>query len=350
MKDSIKKIRICSVNRLGLGIVSKGGGYGGGEVQGTIMAEELSMDKDLDVHIIVEGNCPDRFKYKNTTVWVKPKTNIIRDIFQTYKLFRKINADFYIERTANRAHRIYSPLICKLLGKKYVYIEACDPDRVRERSIITRLAYSTGLALTDIIIASAKHMTGKMRKFTKKAIYEIYPPILFPKQAHKARKNIIWVGRVPDRYKRPELFLKLAERFPKEKFLMIILGKLTMPTPPNVEVIYDVPTNKIDEYYASAKMLIHTSWSEGFGNVYLEAWKNKTPVVSLTVDPDDVIKKYKTGFHSGNFEQMAKDVQTLLTNKKTWKEYSKNGYKYVVQNHNARRTAEQCKELFLKHK
>ena len=36
------------------------------------------------------------------------------------------------------------------------------------------------------------------------------------------------------------------------------------------------------------------------------------PVVTLVVDPDGIIKKENIGIHSGNFEQMVKNIKRII--------------------------------------
>jgi glycosyltransferase involved in cell wall biosynthesis len=46
---------------------------------------------------------------------------------------------------------------------------------------------------------------------------------------------------------------------------------------------------------SNAKALINTSDYEGFSNVFLEAWATGVPVISLNVNPDNIIKKFNLG-------------------------------------------------------
>ena len=43
-----------------------------------------------------------------------------------------------------------------------------------------------------------------------------------------------------------------------------------------------------------SKILINTSSFEGFPNTFVQAWANGVPVISLKVDPDNIIKKKKS--------------------------------------------------------
>jgi glycosyltransferase involved in cell wall biosynthesis len=61
---------------------------------------------------------------------------------------------------------------------------------------------------------------------------------------------------------------------------------------------------------AKAKAMINTSYYEGFPNIYLEAWALGIPVISLNVNPDDIINKYNLGIYcNGNFNQMVDFVE-----------------------------------------
>ncbi len=60
---------------------------------------------------------------------------------------------------------------------------------------------------------------------------------------------------------------------------------------------------------------------------------NYTPVVSLNVDPDNVIARHKLGFHSKTFDQLVKDIQTLLENERLRDEISENCRRYTEKNH-----------------
>ena len=337
-------IRICYQNRPGLGALTEKGNLGGGQLQTLREAIELAKDKKFDVHMIVEGNEYSTFKHKGITAWVFPKINILNDIIQTYKHFKRINADIYLGRMVTRLQIFYEPFFCRILGKKYVYHEIGDPSSILEKKFpqLQKFAYSTALELVSAITAISQKSKKNLRLFTKKPIQIINLPIYFKNKLKQKREHILWVGNF---HKRPELFVKLAKEFPKEHFLMILPKKISR-IPSNLEVKSNIPHEDMDKYYATAKILVHTSEREGFPNVFLEAWRNKTPIVSFGVDPDNTLKNYRTGFYSETFEGMIRKIKLLLNDKKTWKQFSENGYKYVKQNHNIEKIMKEYKELF----
>jgi glycosyltransferase involved in cell wall biosynthesis len=104
-------------------------------------------------------------------------------------------------------------------------------------------------------------------------------------------------------------------------------------TIPNLDFLGFVPYHKIQHYYRNAAIFINTSQIEGFPNTFLESWVSGTPVISLNVDPDEVICKERIGFHSKAFEQLLLDVNRLFQDKNLREEMGMNAKKYVQQHH-----------------
>ena len=113
----------------------------------------------------------------------------------------------------------------------------------------------------------------------------------------------------------------------------------------NVEFKGWMSREKIYFYYHKGILLINTSKNEGFPNVFLEAWSCSIPVVSLNVDPDGIIAKYKLGYCSNTFEQMLANINTLLKDKELLKTMGENGRKYIEENHDIRMIADQYENL-----
>jgi glycosyltransferase involved in cell wall biosynthesis len=160
----------------------------------------------------------------------------------------------------------------------------------------------------------------------------------------KKKRYILWVGRLDENYKRPELFVELSKEFPKEKFIMIApeatnqetyRKKIIKSLSKNIRLIDFVEFNKIQSYFNRAKIFVNTSSQEGFPNTFIQSGIGKTPIISLKVDPDNFIKKNNCGYIcNDNPNLMKKSLEKLLKNKNDWKIKSKNLYNYVKKNHN----------------
>ena len=63
---------------------------------------------------------------------------------------------------------------------------------------------------------------------------------------------------------------------------------------------------------SNAKALINTSNFEGFPNIFLEAWASGVPVISLNVNPGNVLNKYNLGIYcEGNLNKMKKSIESF---------------------------------------
>ncbi len=183
----------------------------------------------------------------------------------------------------------------------------------------------------------------------------IHAPLTPPGMPQKAQPPVVlWVGTIYPR-KQPELFLELAKAVPQARFQMVGGSsnqsyvdeiKQKAEAIPNLEYAGFVPYDEVSKYFSRASVFVSTSTSEGFPNVFIQAWMNYTPVVSLNIDPDNVIDRYKMGFHSRTFEQMVRDIKTLLGDEKLRSGMGENSRRYVEQNHDIKEMAKKHIAVF----
>jgi glycosyltransferase involved in cell wall biosynthesis len=82
-----------------------------------------------------------------------------------------------------------------------------------------------------------------------------------------------------------------------------------------------------------AAVLVNTSLFEGFPNTLLECGAERTPIVSLSYDPDEIICKYNIGRHSRTFAQLTADTQLLVKDAKIRSTCGANARYYVESHH-----------------
>jgi glycosyltransferase involved in cell wall biosynthesis len=167
---------------------------------------------------------------------------------------------------------------------------------------------------------------------------------------------VMWAARIGPEWKQPEVFLQLAKAIPDTRFQMIggpsenvsLYEKIKEQASdiPNLEFVGFVHHHEIGRYFEKASIFVNTSTAEGFSNTFLEAWSRYTPVVSLNVDPGEIICQQRLGFHSKTFEQMVADVKLLLSDNELRQELGQNGRRYVEQEHELGRVVEQFVRLF----
>ena len=117
---------------------------------------------------------------------------------------------------------------------------------------------------------------------------------------------------------------------------MCIRDRLISDVPRNVRIVEQVPYSKIEDYFAHAAALLNTSDAEGFPNAFLQAGKYGVPILSLTVDPNEMLSRHECGLLGrGDMTKMAVLLQQLWDQRKhTYRDlYSKNVSRYVTEHH-----------------
>ncbi len=156
------------------------------------------------------------------------------------------------------------------------------------------------------------------------------------------KKNCLWVGKFSGT-KGEKDFLLLAKKIPSIN--IIAVGHATADfkktsiyndiiNQPNIKCVGRLKYNELIDLYKKALLLVHTAPSEGFSNVFLEAWSFGVPVVSLNVDPDRLLQKGALGcFSDGSIEKMKKQIEELVINSSLRKKISCETVNYVGRNH-----------------
>jgi glycosyltransferase involved in cell wall biosynthesis len=234
-----------------------------------------------------------------------------------------------------------------------------DGTFIKNAKLYERMLYKFGIKRADCIIAQSKYQQELLKKnYNQDSIIIKNPyPIEEVVEISKSRPPVIlWVGTIKPEWKQPDLFLKLAKAIPDGRFQMVG-GSSTnkqfyeqikddAERIPNLESVGFVPYPDVNLYFNNASILINTSSVEGFSNTFLQAWSGYTPVVSLNADPDGIICKYKLGFHSCTFEQMVRDVKTLLKYEKLREKMGMNGRIYVEREHDIKKIVKKYAEIF----
>lgn len=211
--------------------------------------------------------------------------------------------------------------------------------------IIDGLFTITGLENANLIIAQTKYQQQQIRENYKKESIVIPNGHHVPSGPFKKTDpiTISWIANIKT-WKHPEIFIKLAEKCKDLNAKFIYAGrpasgeyqkmllKMTEKIP-NLKYLGEIPFEKTNELLSQSSIFVNTSLKkEGFPNTYIQSWMRETPVVTLSFDPDDIINKNNIGFHSGNFDQMVKDIRYLIENEEKRREFGKLARKFALEN------------------
>lgn len=310
---------------------------GGAELQQLLIGKEL-VRRGFDVSIISAAHKPEEIR-KDLPFKIVPAFKpgaglpLIRFFYpKLVKIWRALcsaDADIFYVRGGGF---ILAPVVfyAKLKHKKVVFCGAddtdFDPKRVQLPIFRDRMFYYWGIKRCDKIVVQNKAQRKLLQEnFNKKG--EIIRNGFYKTNHNSAIRNeILWVATIRKK-KNPQLFIELAKRFPKEKFVMIggrvpgnyferqdLFDYITEKAKevPNLEFKGFLPFEETDKQFARAKLFINTSMHEGFPNTLLQAWSRGIPVISF-VNPDDLIGKYPLGVAVKNFEEMVQKLQEVLS-------------------------------------
>jgi glycosyltransferase involved in cell wall biosynthesis len=114
---------------------------------------------------------------------------------------------------------------------------------------------------------------------------------------------------------------------------------------PNVTWHGYVPHNEMSAFYHRAAALLCTSESEGFPNIFLEAWASNKPVVS-TIDPDGVIERHGLGRTCSDYDSLRECVRALFSHSEEWHRYGRNAREYVREHHSTSASVASLERIF----
>lgn len=297
---------------------------------------------------------------KNGITLIKSDINKPLRVFGIYRQLVRYPSDLMVDFFASP--RIFLLSILKKFHKrKYVFFAGSDIDvnggyRKLSNPLFYYL-YGVGLKHADKIICQTEAQAVSLKKkyhLESEVVLSPYVDITPSKGLN--REFILWVGRSIF-YKGPFHFLELARAIPEEEFVMISnpsndlrfhekLKKISFSIP-NLRFIEAVPFEEMPGYFARAKFLVNTSDFEGVPNTFIEAAMEETPILSLNVDPNQMLSRHGAGICAkGSFHDMVNAANGLLSDTERLKRMGKIARSYAVSNHDMDVAIEKIQTIF----
>lgn len=249
----------------------------------------------------------------------------------TWSALARADADVYYTSRAG-VHVGLVALFCRRFGKRFVFRAAsdtdCDPSRLLVRLARDRWLYAYGLRRADAILVQTASQARAVRRNYGLASRVAGMLVEEASPAVTRDIDVLWVGNIW-RPKRPDRVLELADRFPTLKIHMV-----GGPMPLEQQMFEDLRRAAVarsnlsfhggmsyrdtNGLYARARTLLNTSDIEGFPNVYLQAWINGVPVVTL-IDPDGVIARAGLGLVAASPAELAEAVRHYFDRPDAWR-------------------------------
>lgn len=325
---------ICFVSPWSYGYFNPEKGFTGGGAQRQIYLLSTALADRFDVHVVVGDYGQPKTEHRDGVTLHRAYPRQPRQhIFQPAKhlavlgdAMRRADADLYIDRNSPRK-TAFTYLLARLLRKRLLYHVANDANLTRRCDALnrpTRALFTRAVRHADARVAQSTHQQELLTDgydSDSTVVPNGYPAVDSVRPATE-RDGFLWVGRFNEQHKRPHLLLELAERLPESEFTLI--GPVDTDNDyqrqvqnraerlPNVSLLGAVDPREIHGHYRTAVALVSTSAYEGFPNVFLEAWRQGTPVVSLDVDPGryGIPDEVCANGNLDRLEQFLSDLQT----------------------------------------
>jgi len=333
---------------------------GGAEVDLYFLATELAKDNNFEVSFIVADYGQDEIETIEDVQVLKSfsfKENPLIGAVKIWKALKQVNTDMYLVKSISMGVFLVA-LFCRMKKKVFLYRTAhtthCDGRYLKKNPLRGRL-FKRALKTAALVFVQNDSDRKALQLTTSVDSIVIPNGHRLGELSKNERSGILWVGRSAA-FKRPQLFLDLAKKFPNEKFVFIcqqatednnyhqLVTRVRQVK--NIEFIERVPFAEIETYFQQAKVFVNTSDAEGFPNTFIQACKCATPILSLNVNPDGFLDQYNCGVCcNDDWELFHRSLAELLENEH-YKALGSNARKYAEEKHDITRIAPLYKKLF----
>jgi glycosyltransferase involved in cell wall biosynthesis len=348
---------------------------GGGELQLALLSQALAKGGHEVVIVDFETNedfiTDDGIKVYKVEGW-NNGFRVIRSLThrlpQLYRCLKAQKADVYYCRIRDFRH-IFAFWAARKVGAKFILQMASDLDsmstwmRLKEykaanygsiwslvNSILIEAVYPWLVRKSDLLLVQHEGQKSYLLKRNIKStvLLNVFDNDRIPVISSQVHNEFVYVGGI-DKRKGIVEFLEIINKAPQHSFKVIGLPRdkkgrqiyNKLKTYSNVSLLGKLSHDETLFQIANSKALISTSFMEGFPNVFLEAWAFGIPVISLNVDPGNILEKEALGVvANGNIDKL---LQAMDNNRNT-EEFAKRAKNYVANNHalNANKIKEIC--------
>ncbi len=347
---------------------------GGSEYQAMFVVDALCQKNGYDIYYLCRSLAPEFIPrgYKIRKIGSQNgfrRFGFYFDSFKLYKTLKEISPQIIYQKVGC-AYTGIAAMYAKKYGAKLIWHIASDNDvepvpepdiKRRLTNSLDRLFLNYGIRNADIIAGQTKRQNELLEKNFKRTC-DIIIPSGHPFPEHDIKKpekvTVLWVGNLKP-LKQPEVFIRLAGEVAKmsdTKFVMMgrpagsakWVNRLMeqVKNTPNLQYLGEISQDEVNRRLSEGHILVNTSRYEGFSNTFIQAWMRRVPVVSLTVDPDNILVSERVGFCSGTFKNLFSDVKILIQNKTLREEMGARACRFAEDNHSLERMIEKAIGLF----
>jgi len=355
----VSRTRLCIVNPFQHG--------GGAEFQISLLTAALHATNRFDVWYLTHHVSPEIQPNGYQVVRIGkddrvPRLGYVTDFVPLYRALRSLKPHVIYQRVAGgytgicafyaRQHHRSTRMIWHVAHTTDVTREHLDTGRNILRRRFEKCSVEYGIRRTDRIVVQTRDQ-GRLlaENYGRQAdavIPNFHPDA--PEQPDKSGPlTVVWIANLK-LWKRPEVFVRLARALRDlEGVRFLMLGEppagdarwcaelmQSIEATPNLEFLGHRSAADVNQFLARASVFVNTSVHEGFPNTFVQAWLREAVVVSLSVNPDQVLDSQGVGIHAGTEEGLEKAVRHLLTDPRARAAFAERARAYAQSTHSVK--------------
>ena len=356
---SAPKVKLCIVSPFELG--------GGAEYQISLLIDSLVASNRYEVHYLAHF-LDARERARNYQVarigagGPVPSMGYLMEARSLYGALREIQPRVIYQRVAcaytgicaGYSRRRSVPLVWHVAHDTDVSSSSLDPGRNFLRLRLEKWALEYGIRHATRIVTQTRHQAELLYdNYGRKADAVIgnFHPAAEGSLDKAGPLTVLWIANLKP-WKRPDAFVRLAQQLAAcrdVRFVMIGAPASgagnqswqhslmrSIESTPNLEYRGQKSHNEVNELLDRSHILVNTSTHEGFPNTFIQAWLRGVAVVSLQVDPDQVLARQQLGIVAQSEGGLAEAVRHLIENAAARADYAQRGRKHAIANHSLR--------------
>lgn len=191
---------------------------------------------------------------------------------------------------------------------------------------------------------------------TYKVIFNSYPCLRLAPAAVK-HSYVLWVANIK-KAKNPEYFIRLADDLQNTGVEFVMVGKIedsgyaellgdSSALPGNFRYVGFKDPDTVNSLIKNCMLVVHTCSTEGFPNIFLQAWLQKKSVVSLYFDPGNLLSAHNIGICSENYRTFKNDVAKLISTPDLRDSMGEHAHCFALQYCNREKNVKLLEEFFV---
>jgi len=348
MKSGLKDISVGIVSLGACAITEPDSGFpvGGSELQLFLLARKLAETAGFAPTLYVAD--VGQSERNEEGLRIRPLISMSRDLRLAFgKAIAAVHGlargghNAYVTRSASGMNGLVY-MASRLAGGRHLHMCAHDMEceKLSEATLSATARWFHELAMrrADAITCQTERQLAALQSHYGRE--GVFAPNLFPPLdaaiSVSNRKGFLWVGRDIN-WKQPELLVELARCLPDQPFTLVCqpqpdrdLQRFTENAPANLKFVPGLPFGEAQALFSTHSAFVCTSSAEGFPNTFLQAACARMPILSLTVDPDELIAKHGAGFVcEGSFDTLVNRCSELANQGSVYEECSRGALRWA---------------------